>query len=496
MEKENKDKDEKLSANERASLKNAINNVKPGTVGYKGLEHLNSPTGQTVKYTAPLLLAAFAAALGAKNQVAANKTIDEYIARGRSPEAMQQRLQIAEENKGLMSQSPSKDAQDKLIDNTRKEVTIPRDNYKDLKMDYDNYKNLSEKEVKNIKEKKLNEFDSNQKPLNNLEATRPDKGTLGHSKDTARITYDLIKYNYPKIPEALLGKIQDAIELHDYGKGMVPYSTFNSKTGRGYEKDLFFTEHYPLIQPHDMFGKEALERIGENLAAFFAGAHHAKLKDLDKLAEEANQKFGSAFRPYLKKGETPEQFFKNLIGLVKSADIFNAKTGARPYIENPDSYEKAVEIMEKYTKGKEIPEEAFDMFKNAVVNGKVRQPKNDESELYDIYRHDAGKAVRDADINSSTLWHYENQKMHPALAMGALGMLGLAAQNQPGMALKVKNIQEEHKAKIKALINATRGRDFDEWAKLKSGYYKYDKEAVDKLFEKYFDEIVEDTKKD
>lgn len=494
MEKENKDKDEKLSASERASLKNAINNVKPETVDYKGLEHLNSPTGQAVKYTVPLMFAAIAAALGAKNQVASNKTINEYIARGRSPEAMQQRLQIAEENKGLMSQSPSRDVQDKLIDNTRKEVTIPRDNYKDLKMDYDNYKKLSEKEIKSIKEKKLKEFDSNQKPLNNLEATRPDKGTLGHSKDTARITYDLVKSNYPKIPEALLGKIQDAIELHDYGKGMTPYGSFNSKTGRNYERELFFSEHKPLIDPHDKFGKEALEAIGEDLAAFFAGAHHSDIEKFDDLAKEANERFGYAFRPYIG-DEDPVHFFKNLIGLVKSADIFNAKTGARPYIENPDSYEDAIKDMEGFARGKQVPEEAFDMFKESVLSGKVRQPKNDESELNEIYKHDAGKAVRDADINSSTLWHYENQKMHPALAMGALGMLGLAAQNQPGMALKVKNIQEEHKAKIKALINATRGRDFDEWAKLKSGYYKYDKEAVDKLFEKYFDEIVEDTKK-
>lgn len=494
MEKENKDKDEKLSANERATLKNAINNVKPGTVDYKGLEHLNSPTGQAVKYTVPLMFAAIAAGIGAKNQVAANKTIDGYIARGRSPEAMQQRLGIAEENKGLMSQTPSTVNQSKLIDNTRKEVTIPRDNYKDLKMDYDNYKKLSEKEVKNIKEKKLKEFDSNQKPLNNIEASRPDKGTFGHSKDTARITYDLVKSNYPKIPEALLGKIQDAIELHDYGKGMVPYGSFNSKTSPVYEKELFFSEHKPRITPHDRFGKEGLEAIGENLAAFFSGAHHSDVEKFDDLAKEANERFGYAFRPYIG-DEDPVHFFKNLIGLVKSADIFNAKTGARPYIENPDSYEEAIKNMENFARGKLIPEETFEMFKKSVLNGDVRQPKNDESELNEIYKHDAGKAVRDADINSSTLWHYENQKMHPALAMGTLGMLGLAAQNQPGMALTVKNIQDEHKAKIKALIKVTRGRNFDEWAKLKSGYYKYDKEAVDKMFEKYFDEIVEDTKK-
>lgn len=490
-------KEGKLSASERASLKNAINNVKPGTVDYKGLEHLNSPTGQAVKYTVPLLLAAFATALGAENQVAANKTINEYIARGRSPEAKQQRLEIAEENKGLMSQSPSRDVQDKLIDNTRKEVTIPRDNFKDIKMDYEDYKKMSEKEIKDLKEKTLDRFASDQKPINNLEATRPDKGTLGHSKDTARITYDLIKHNYPKIPEALLGKIQNAIELHDYGKGMVPYSSFSSKVSKrqNYEPELFMKDHYPYIAPHDKFGKEALEAIGEDLAAFFAGVHHTKTDKLDGLAEEANKRFGYAFRPYIGDDEDPVHFFKNLIGLVQGADVLNAKTGARPYVENPESYEEALKEIEKYMLNKDVPEEAFKMLKDSVLSGAVQQPKNDESELNKIYQHDAGKAVKDADINSSTLWHYENQKMHPALAMGVLGMLGLAAQKQPGMALKVKNIQDEHKAKIKALINVTRGRNFDEWAKLKSGYYKYDKEAVDRLFEKYFDEIVEDMKK-
>lgn len=493
MEKENKDKDEKLSTSERASLKNAINNVKPGTVDYKGLEHLNSPTGQAVKYTVPLMFAAIAAGAGAKGAAGRN-TVNNYIARGRSPEAKQQRLQIAKENKGLMSQPPSRDVQDKLIDNTRKEVTIPRDNLKDTKMDYDNYKELSEKEIKDIKEKKLKEFDSNQKPLNNLEATRPDRGTLGHSKDTARITYDLVKSNYPKIPEALLRKIQDAIELHDYGKGMTPYGSFNSKTGRTYEKELFDAEHRPLITPHDRFGKEALEAIGEDLAAFFAGAHHSKVEKFDDLAKEANERFGYAFRPYIG-DEDPVHFFKNLIGLVKSADIFNAKTGARPYIENPDSYEDAIKDMEGFARGKQVPEEAFDMFKESVLSGKVRQPKNDESELNEIYRHDAGKAVRDAGIDSNALWNAENPVKSKVLEMGSLGVLGLVSAGHPGLALQAKNIQDEHKAKIKALINVTRGRNFDEWAKLKSGYYKYDKEAVDKLFEKYFDEIVEDTKK-
>lgn len=487
------DNKEKLSASERASLKNAINNVQPGTVDYKGLEHLNSPTGQAVKYTVPLMFAAIAAGAGAKG-AAGRRAVNNYIARGRSPEAKQQRLEIAEENKGLLSQTPSTSNQSKLIDNTRKEVTIPRDNLKDTKMDYEGYKKLSEDEIKGIKEKKLKEFDSNQKPLNNLEATRPDKGTLGHSKDTARITYDLVKSNYPKIPEALLGKIQDAIELHDYGKGMVPYSSFNSKTGRNYERDLFFTEHYPQIRPHDKFGKEALEAIGEDLAAFFAGAHHAPLKDFDSLAKEANERFGYAFRPYIG-DEDPVHFFKNLIGLVKSADIFNAKTGARPYIENPDSYEKAIKSMEGFARGKDIPEETFEMFKKSVLNGDVRQPKNDESELNEIYRHDAGKAVRNAGIDSNALWNAENPVKSKVLEMGSLGVLGLVTAGEVGLALQAKNIQDEHKAKIKALINVTRGRNFDEWAKLKSGYYKYDKEAVDKLFEKYFDEIVEDTKK-
>lgn len=487
------DKEEKLSASERASLKNAINNVKPGTVDYKGLEHLNSPTGQAVKYTVPLMFAAIAAGAGAKGAAGRN-AVNKYIARGRSPEAKQQRLEIAEENKGLLSQTPSTSNQSKLIDNTRKEVTIPRDNLKDTKMDYEGYKELSEDEIKGIKEKKLKEFDSNQKPLNNLEATRPDKGTLGHSKDTARITYDLVKSNYPKIPEALLGKIQDAIELHDYGKGMVPYSSFNSKTGRNYEKDLFFTEHYPQIKPHDKFGKEALDAIGEDLAAFFAGAHHTKTDKLDGLAEEANKRFGYAFRPYIG-DEDPVHFFRNLIGLVQGADVLNAKTGARPYIENPDSYEEALKEIEKYMLNKDVPEEAFKMLKDSVLKGDVRQPKNDESELNEIYRHDAGKAVRDAGIDSNALWNAENPVKSKVLQMGSLGVLGLVAAGEVGLALQAKNIQDEHRAKIKALINVTRGRNFDEWAKLKSGWYKYDKEAVDKLFEKYFDEIVEDTKK-
>lgn len=487
-------KEEKLSASERASLKTALNNVKPGTADYKGLEHLNSPTGQAVKYTVPLLLGAILAGLGAKS-AAGQKAVNDYIALGRSPEAKQQRLGIAEENKGLMSRPLSTDTQSKLIDNTRKEVTIPRDNLKDVEMDYNDYKDMSEEEIKEIKEKTLNRFSSDQKTLNNLEATRPDKGTLGHSKDTARITYDLVKHNYPKIPEALLGKIQDAIKLHDYGKGMIPYASFSSKTSPRYEGELFFSEHKPLITPHNRFGKEALEAIGEDLAAFFAGAHHAEIDEFDDLAKEASKRFGYAFRPYIG-DEDPVHFFKNLLGLVKSADIFNAKTGARPYIENPDSYEKAIKSMEGFARGKQIPEEAFDMFKESVLKGKVRQPVNDESELNEIYKHDAGKAVRDAGIDKSALWFAENPRRNQALTMGAAGLVGLAASSQPGLALKVKNIQDEHKAKIKALINVTRGRNFDEWAKLKSGYYKYDKEGVDKLFEKYFDEIAEGMKKD
>lgn len=494
MEKENKDKDEKLSASERASLKNAINNVKPGTVDYKGLEHLNSPTGQAVKYTVPLMFAAIAAGAGGKGAAGRN-AVNNYIARGRSPEAMQQRLGIAEENKGLMSRPASTVNQEKLIENTRKEVTIPRDNLRDVKMDYEGYKDLSEDDIKGIKEDALKRFTSDQKPLNNLEATRPDKGTLGHSKDTARITYDLLKSNYPDIPEDLLKRVQRAIELHDYGKGMVPYSSFNSKTSPGYEKELFFSEHKPRITPHDKFGKEALEAIDEELASFLAGAHHKKVKEFDALAKEGNEKFGELFKDYIGK-EDPVQFFKNLIGIVKSADIFNAKTGKRPYIENPDSYEDAIKNMETWAvKNGDLTEEAFNMLKNSVLKGDVRQPVNDESELNEIYKHDAGKAVRDAGIDSNAIWNAENPVKSKVLEMGSLGVLGLVSAGHPGLALQAKNIQDEHRAKIKKLINVTRGRNFDEWAKLKSGYYKYDKEAVDKLFEKYFDEIVEDTKK-
>lgn len=495
MEKENKDKDEKLSASERASLKNAINNVKPGTVDYKGLEHLNSPTGQAVKYTVPLMFAAIAAAAGAKGAAGRN-TVNKYIARGRSPEIKEMKKTIADENKSIMSLKPSTTNQEKLFDNTRAEVKLPRDNLKDVEMDYNDYKKMSDDEINKIKNDAMERFDSDQKPINNLEVTRPDKGTFGHSKDTARVSVDVIKTSYPKIPDEMLKTIEEAVEVHDYGKGMIPYSSFSSKTskqpGHEYEPELFTKEHLPLITPHDKLGADALKELGEDFASFIAGSHHSNLKTIEGLAKEAAQKYGDMFKPYIG-DEDPESFFRNFIGIIKAADIFNAQTGARPYVKTPKGYEEMITEMDTFAPGKQVPEDAYKMFRQAVLDGKVRKPENDESPLADVYRHDAGKAVRDAGIDSNALWNAENPVKSKILEMGSLGVLGLVSAGEPGLALQAKNIQDEHKAKTKALINATRGRDFDEWAKLKSGYYKYDKEAVDKLFEKYFDEIVENT---
>lgn len=471
MEKENKDKDENsYNFVERAALKRAINRLKPGAMKYKGLEKIYDPEVSAAGLLLGMLASGGLMAGGMAESVrSSNSNINNYINRGRSEEASKRNQEILKENEKLMSEPASTKNQRELVENTRKEMRIPFDNYNDLKRVVTKSSRLSEKESNKIIDGVLRRFQNDLSLFNNIEATRPDAGTLGHSLDVGIGYGRIMKARYPKMTDGELEDVIHAAMLHDYGKGMIEYRYLNSESGRNYERELFFEKHKPEIDRHERLGAEALRTVGEELASKYAGNHHEVSTNTDA-------------------------------DLLKAMDIYNAMTGDRVYRE-PKKAKEALEEIQKWSvvpdseatlpKNKDkIAQSTFDLFKSYVENGVIGEPTNAQSPLYDVYMSDAKKAAKDAGITKYTIVASE----HPKAAVIAPTVLdatvagGLAGGHDAAMS------KAEHGAMIKKLLDIIYNKDLGEYLKLKGGYYKNDKEAVEKMFAEHLDEIIDGMK--
>lgn len=357
---------------QRAFLKNAINESRPDSVKLKGIEHMYSPVMQKV---IPLIGDSASTVLqflfGDKMIKKANAKIDSYLAEGKSPEVNKQIQKINDDNLDIFTKSLSRANSKKLIENTRAESKLPTDWLDDVERFLKENPGLSDEEIESIISKKLEQFEKDPKLLNNLEATRPDSGTLGHSLDTADVFATLLRKSGLNLPEAEIMKKYEAAKLHDYAKGATPFRDVDSMANprtmpNGPEKDYARTKVVENIGPHDKKGFASLALQDEGQAAYYASVHHGM----------------------------PESLEDNLL---KAADIFNAMTGKRPYRMSANVNDVLNE-MEKFNVGKTISKEAFDILKKSVQDGSITAPKNYESELYKVYQTDRGNALKSKGI--------------------------------------------------------------------------------------------------
>ena len=453
-------KEKKPNFVERALLKNAINEVKPKTEKLKGAEKIYHPEvvnwGQHIGDAA-----AWTALYGVGNSITDNSTnkINNYLAEAKKPETVNALNKIVSENKEIMSQLPSTKGQEKLIANTIQEVQYPRDFIEDIEMDLKNNPHLSENQKNKIINGSLERFEKDQNALNNLEATRPDRGTLGHSKDTAEVFGILMNEAFPELSKSELNKkIKDA-ELHDYGKGMVRYRDLNSKNNPHNDEDLWFGTHKPEIDTHTERGAEALKNIGEKDAAKYAEEHHS----------------------------TPETLEDSL---MKAADIYNAITGDRVYKEAA-SPERALAIMKGNVAKGEITQEAYDILKKAVNSGKIKAPKNYQSELYDVYATEAGNAIEEKGIKLFDVGNYSNTNVGKFVKnVQSFNDLMSAISSGQGFEHVSKKVIDKatKRQKVEALMQIYKDKDWLVWKNLQKGVYN-DK-TIDKLFKENIDEIA------
>lgn len=361
---------EKMNFIQRAYLKNEINKKRPGSVQLQGVENIYSPqnkwlSGKLGDLSAATLLYLITGRLtknsivkGAASMAPGGKLANAVVSEGKKPAVANKIQKLNDSNLEVMSKPLSKSNSKKLIKNTMEEVELPTDWPADVEMILKNNKNLSDKQIRDIIEKKLEQFEKDPKLLNNLEATRPDAGTLGHSLDTADVFGKLIKKANPNITQESLDKMVEAAKLHDYGKGTVPNRVLTSKMGRDEGGDRF-----KVLQPHDARGFVDLIEQNETLPSYYAAVHHSK--GLPITLED---------------------------NLLKVSDIYNALTGDRTYKKSMSPSE-AIKEMENMV-DKAFSKEAFDILKGAIEDGTITPPKNYKSELDDVYSTKAAKGIR------------------------------------------------------------------------------------------------------
>lgn len=447
---------------ERAILKNAINSVKPDSVELEGAEKIYSPKvidmGQKLGDASAMALA---------YQMANNVTdksinkIKNYLEEANKPETVNALDRLVAENKEIMSQPPSAKGQSKLISNTIEEVQYPRDNIADIEMDLKNNPHLSDQEQKIIINDALKRFNLDQKALNNLEATRPDAGTIGHSIDVGIGFGKMLKYMNPNIsPELLDAKIKAAM-LHDYGKGTVRYRDLISSLKFKDNPDLGLGIKKPEVDTHTIRGAESLDNLGETVAAYYARNHHSNSFTLE---EE----------------------------LLKAMDIYNSRTGKRVYRDTQTS-EDALKDMQKFNVGDKpdkISPEVFDLFKNFVESGVIDKPTNYESDLNKVYQTKAGDAISKKGIKLFDVDNYKNTPMDKATrALNNFSGAVSAITNGKGFTHLSNSIFDRatKRAKVNALMEIYRDKDPLTYKNLQHGVYN-DK-TIDQLFAKNIDEI-------
>lgn len=445
---------------ERAALKEAINKERPGTMKYEGSEKIYSPKVRNIG-----LLAGDAAAgvlLGSqvtKGVVNHGKNkVNKYLAEGRSPETKAMADKIVESNKELMSQNPTVDRQTRLIDNTVTESRLPKDNVSDLERTIKNNPKLSNSEMERIKNDTLRKWDADQKPLNNLEATRPGNDVWAHSLNTASDFGILLGEAFPEMSSQEIAKRIEAAKLHDYGKGMVRLGDVISSANFREQPEVNAAKKAE-VDAHSNRGARALESLGEDLAAKYAKEHHLKPEDLETQ-------------------------------LLKAADVFNALTMERVY-RGPMSVEKALGIMKEEVARGVITPKAYAIVEKAVKEGKLRVPQKFDADLEGVYATEAANAVKEKGIRLFDIGVQE-----PKFIKGLDAFNSIVSSIVAGKGLRTASDLAMDRVSQKAKRNALMALYKDDrvmYNEIKYGIYP-DK-VIDQMFKDNVDRIIEGQKK-
>lgn len=445
---------------ERAALKEAINKERPGTMKYEGSEKIYNPKVRNIG-----LMAGDAAAgvlLGSqatKGIVNHGKNkVNKYLAEGRSPETKAMADKIVESNKELMSQKPTVDRQTRLIANTVTESRLPKDNVSDLERTIKNNPKLSNSEMERIKNDTLRKWDADQKPLNNLEATRPGNDVWAHSLNTASDFGILLGEAFPEMSSQEIAKRIEAAKLHDYGKGMVRLGDVISSANFREQPEVNAAKKAE-VDAHSNRGARALESLGEDLAAKYAKEHHLKPEDLETQ-------------------------------LLKAADVFNALTMERVY-RGPMSVEKALGIMKEEVARGVITPKAYAIVEKAVKEGKLRVPQKFDADLEGVYATEAANAVKEKGIRLFDIGVQE-----PKFIKGLDAFNSIVSSIVAGKGLQTASDLAMDRVSKKAKRNALMALYKDDrvmYNEIKYGIYP-DK-VIDQMFKDNVDRIIEDQKK-
>lgn len=446
---------------ERAFLKNAINKEKPKSVELKGAEKIYNKDAQDY---IPKLGDASALAIGmllGKNlspDVAATR-VHNYIEGAKNPGTVAKANEIVKANKALMSLPLSSSIQSKLIENTLKEMKIPRISEEDIELDLTADPKTPKRKREQIKKEELERFEKDQKARNNLEATRPHKDVMAHIQNTASGYKECLEeaMKQEKIPEMSPDKIDELVDksmLHDYGKGMVRFRDLISKTN--------FREHPELsednkkeVKAHSERGAEALEKIGEEIGALYSKTHHGHPEDLQ--------------------GQ-----------LLKACDIYEAMTAKRVY-KDAIPPERTLAIMKGMVVDGTITQDAYDILEKVVNNGGF-QKSDYNSPLEDVYASERADAIRKNGIDLETLDRAKNGKVIDT--MNYVRDISNGIMNLRGFQTAKDLIfpRAERRAKINALMDLYKDKDLLIYKNLQKGVYNDD--MIDKLFKENIDELI------
>ena len=445
---------------ERAALKEAINKERPGTMKYEGSEKIYNPKvrniGLLVGDAAAGVLLGSQATKGVVNHV--KNKVNKYLAEGRSPETKAMADKIVESNKELMSQKPTVDRQTRLIANTVTESRLPKDNVSDLERTIKNNPKLSDSEMERIKNDTLRKWDADQKPLNNLEATRPGNDVWAHSLNTASDFGILLGEAFPEMSSQEIAKRIEAAKLHDYGKGMVRLGDVISSANFREQPEVNAAKKAE-VDAHSNRGARALESLGEDLAAKYAKEHHLKPEDLETQ-------------------------------LLKAADVFNALTMERVY-RGPMSVEKALGIMKEEVARGVITPKAYAIIEKAVKEGKLRVPQKFDADLEGVYATEAANAVKEKGIRLFDIGVQE-----PKFIKGLDAFNSIVSSIVAGKGLQTASDLAMDRVSKKAKRNALMALYKDDrvmYNEIKYGIYP-DK-VIDQMFKDNVDRIIEGQKK-
>ena len=440
---------------ERAALKEAINKERPDTVKYEGLEKVFSPKAR--EWGTKLGDAAgLATGWLASNEIVnkSNSKINNYLAEGKSPETRAKADSIVKSNKELMSQTPTAGRQIQLMTNTVAENQLPKDSIEDLERTIEKAPNLSEAEMEKIKNDALYRWSSNQKALNNIEATRPNNDVWAHSINTALDFGVLLREAFPNMSSDEIAKRMDAAKLHDYGKSFTRLNDLITSANFRKNPELNASKKVE-VDTHSERGAEALKAIGEDIAAKYAKEHHANPDDLETQ-------------------------------LLKTADIFNAMTMERVY-KGTRAPEETLSLMKSMVVDGTITQQAYNVLEKAVKDGKLGDEPKFSSPLEDVYATEAGNAVKQKGIK---LFDVKATKQDFVEEFNTINSLASALMAGKGVQY-LSNLYMDKvskKAKVNALMEVYKD-DKGVHDRLKTGYYS-DK-AINALFKDNIDKIIE-----